>query len=344
MRRAWLALGALALFWGGARADAAWWCAPLHAYYPAVASCPVPWQAAAPPQFGGQPSNTPPAQSIPGDTAQTPPPTTAQTRQAAPTQGEQPTFAAPASFLRGDVLDQWCRGSTTASLTVVCGDDELRALAVQRLYAFEEAKARLNEDQQKTLIDDQNKWALSYPQACGLNANVQPSLPLAAPMKDCLEKAGRDRLKYLKDYGLPDADKTDASTAAPASPTPPAPATPTPAPSQSPPAQATSPANGPAGTQSPAAAPASSAAAPQDKETHQAATAAIPPTTTTPKPASGDASTPAAPPHNSSLSRLGDLTRMAAMLVAFIVLVIWAVTIWRQGRSRRAGKPAERHQ
>jgi hypothetical protein len=255
-------------------------------------------------------------------------------------QGGQPTFPAPPSFVRGDVLDQWCRGSTTALLTAICGDDKLRDLAVQRLYAFEEAKGRLNPDQQKTLIADQNGWAMSYPQTCGLKPDVQPSLPLAQPLEDCLEKAGQARLLYLKDYGLPDAEKAAAAPAAPATP---APAAPSPA---GVPAQGN--ATGPAGTQSSAAAgapltpsvapsnsetqPPAKAPAPPANEAHQSATATIPPAVTPAKPAPSNAGSLAAPHPHSPITTVADFTRTGAMLIAVVVLAIWLIAAWLRSR------------
>lgn len=316
---------ALAVLCSGASADAAgYWCGPLQAYYPTVRSCPVAWQPVGP-QSAEQPLAIPPAQRA---TDENPPAATARTVAA---QSDQPTFPAPSSFVRGDVLDQWCKGSTTALLTAICGDDDLRALAVQRLYAFEEAKARLSADQQKTLIADQNGWAMSYPQTCGLNADVQPTLPLAPRLRDCLEKAGRARLEYLKDYGLPAAQKEAASPPAQAPAAAPAPAAPSPA-VQNP--VAASPPTPSAATEPQAAQPPAAAATPPT------ATATVPPATS-PKPPPRDTGSAAAPHRNSSLIDLGDYARMGAMLIAVVVVLLWGFSAWRQGRSRRAGKTAE---
>lgn len=347
----------LALVLSGAGAQAAWFCEPLQAYYPEVRSCPIPWTSfdrqsdaqspVLPPASNGADSNAP-ARTHPPRTPQTPAP------QTAAAQSDQPTFPAPSSFVRGDVLDQWCKGSTTALLTAICGDDKLRDLAVQRLYAFEEAKGRLNPDQQKTLIADQNGWAMSYPQACGLNGDAQPSLPLAQPLEDCLEKAGRARLRYLKVYGLPDAEKTAAASEATA-PSPPAPPTPAAAtPGSAPPAQDS--AAGSGGNQLPVAAgaqPTPPAASPNNKAqrptqgpatltenaTHQTATATVPPVATPAKPAPGDKASTTAPHPHSSLAAFVNLTRTGAVLIAVVVLAIWLIAAWL--RSRRAGGAAE---
>jgi hypothetical protein len=134
--------------------------------------------------------------------------------------GGQATFPAPPSLARGDQLDEWCKGMTTAINFAVCGDDELRKLALERLRAFNEANARLSPDQHKVLAADQNGWALSYPQACGLTVAEPPVLPLASSIKECLAGAGRKRLAYLRSYGL--AGATEPPPAAAASPAPPA--------------------------------------------------------------------------------------------------------------------------
>lgn len=348
MNRLWLVVSSLVMLWGGASAEAAlYWCEPLHTYYPWARSCPSPWQTVDP-QLGARPLGIPPARHPPvqnaasGDDAPARQADAAQ--QTGTTENHQPTFPGRSSFVRGDPLDEWCKGSTTALLTAICGDDQLRALAIERLHAFEDAKSRVNPDQQKTLIADQNGWALSYPQACGLNADEQPSLPLDPSMRDCLAKAGQARLQYLKDYGQP-KQQNPAAASSTAPPDAPAPANPSQASTSPAPATASNaPTTGPAGTQSPStAAPApATPAASQKNEAHQSATAAVPPAPTSAKPASGGTGSPAAPrTPNSSLSKIGDYVRMGAMLIAIIVVVIWALTAWLQGRSRRADRTAE---
>ncbi len=345
MRPVWFVLFTLALLWGGANAEASsYWCEPPHADYPSARACPSPQQTA-----DAQPLTTPPARNTLAQDAVAG--NAEQPQETGSTQNHQPTFPGRSSFVRGDALDEWCKGSTTALLTAICGDDQLRALALERLHAFDDAKSRLTPDQQKTLIDDQNEWALSYPTACGLNADVQPSLPLDPSLRDCLAKAGQARLQYLKDYGQakPQTAATPATTSpttspAPTNPTPTSPASATPSPTGT---------NGPAGTPSPAAAapppkaPATPAAAtaapiaPQNNETHQSATATIPPATTPAKPTPSNTGPADASLRDRSLSRIGDYTRTGAMLIAILVVVIWAITVWLQGRSRRAGKTAE---
>ncbi|HVH80224.1 MAG TPA: hypothetical protein VM782_12590 [Stellaceae bacterium] len=102
--------------------------------------------------------------------------------------------------MRRDALDEWCKGTITALNMAMCGDADLRALAIERLHLFEEARGRLSADQQKILAADQNGWAMSYPQGCGLRADVPPPLPLQPSVKECLANAGRERLVYLRDY------------------------------------------------------------------------------------------------------------------------------------------------
>jgi uncharacterized protein YecT (DUF1311 family) len=335
MKRTLLAIFTIALLWSGAHAEAAfYWCEPLRAYYPWVRSCPSAWQTVDP-QSGRQVYGVAPGQNAPGEHAEAASP--GPTQETDTTANHQPTFPGRSSFVRSDALDEWCKGSTTALLTAICGDDQLRALAIERLHAYDEAKTRLNADQQKTLIADQNGWALSYPQACGLNADIQPSLPLEPSLRDCLAKAGQERLQYLKNYGQ--AEPGNAAT-----PAAPAPAAASPAPATPPPTAAT----GPAGTQSPATAtPAPSApdasqhAASQNNETHQTATAAVPPPATPAKPTSRDAGSTMQPHRDSSLSRIGEYVRIGAMLIAVLVVIIWAFTAWFHGRSRRSRKTVE---
>lgn len=335
MKRTSLAIFTIALLWSGAHAEAAfYWCEPLRAYYPWVRWCPSPWRTVDP-QSVGRSYESPQRQNAPVENAETASPGSTQVTDT--TANHQPTFPARSSFVRSDALDEWCKGSTTALLTAICGDDQLRALAIERLQAFDEAKTRLNADQQKTLIADQNGWALSYPQACGLNADVQPSLPLEPSLRDCLAKAGQARLQYLKDYGQAKPENAATPAAPAAAPASSAPATPAP-----------SAATEPAGTQSPATAtPTPSApgdsqpAASQNNETHQTATATVPPLATPARPTSGDAGSAMQPHRDSSLSRIGDYVRMGAMLIAVVVVVIWAFAAWFHGRSRRSGKTVE---
>lgn len=287
MRRVCLVALTLGLLWAGARADAAWYCEPLRGYYPWVRSCPLPWRAVGP-EAVQQPLAIPPGQVTPGGSS-----------GSQPAANKQPSFALSPALVRGDALDAWCKGETTPLLVAECGDDELRALAIARLQAFDEAKARLSPERQKVLVADQNGWAMSSPQACGLNADNRPALPLSPELKQCLANAGRARLQYLKSYG-----QSTANTNAPS----PAPAPPAPVPQS------------------------------KSNEAQPSATITIPPAAGPAKAASGDSGQAAAPHRESSLAKLGDFTRMGAMLLAIIVVFVWAVTVWLQGRSRRAGK------
>jgi hypothetical protein len=47
----------------------------------------------------------------------------------------------------GDSLDAWCVQVKLPSSIAICSDDELRALAVERQHAYDEAKSRLNPEQ-----------------------------------------------------------------------------------------------------------------------------------------------------------------------------------------------------
>ena len=96
--------------------------------------------------------------------------------------------------------------SSKPSSIALCSDRDLRALAVKRQGAFDEAKARLDPDQQKALLADQNAWVVSYSHACGIAPDAPPSLPLAPSIQNCMAKAGAraDRLSsHLWPVGKP---------------------------------------------------------------------------------------------------------------------------------------------
>lgn len=242
--------------------------------------------------------------------------------------GDQAAPSPAVSFIRGDALDPWCKGARSPLLTATCGDDDLRALALRRLSAFEEAKSRLVPDRQKELVADQNGWAMSYPQACGLQANAQPALPLAPSLKDCLLKGGQSRLQYLQSYGQQSAQNSAGSTA-------------NPAPAITTPSTAAAPSN----TQSPTPAPPDNPApAPPESKAPAAPASTSAPATSAPaaapaKPAAGDRELAPKPRDNPSLVKIGDFTRTGAMLIVVIVLAIWLVAAWR--RSRRMARTAE---
>jgi hypothetical protein len=115
--------------------------------------------------------------------------------------GEKPgaaSFEPQAFAARGDVLDPWCKTATTAVNAANCGDTELRALAIERLRAFDQARSRLSWDQQKALAADQNRWATALPYTCDLESDEPPSLPLDPAVKECLVREGRSRLAFLQ--------------------------------------------------------------------------------------------------------------------------------------------------
>ncbi|HUL09760.1 MAG TPA: hypothetical protein VLV76_25745 [Candidatus Acidoferrum sp.] len=107
-----------------------------------------------------------------------------------------PFFSASA-----DMLDSWCRQVRLPSSIAICSDPELRALAIERQQVFNEARGRVGEARAPALMADQNAWVASYPKACGLSTDVPPSLPLPSRVRDCMARAGRDRVVYLRDYG-----------------------------------------------------------------------------------------------------------------------------------------------
>jgi hypothetical protein len=183
-----------------------WWCDTWGTYYPYVLTCPVPWRAVNPSPAARRPF---PAASA-----------GASERPAAPAE-TTPARAAPSSSFPtlGDGLDDWCADVKLPSSIAICSDAELRSLMIERGRAFDEAKSRLPLDQQKALLVDQKGWVASYPQACGVARDVAP-LPLAPAIKDCMARAGRARIAYLRGYDLPAAGNLtpEAPTARPAAP------------------------------------------------------------------------------------------------------------------------------
>jgi uncharacterized protein YecT (DUF1311 family) len=135
--------------------------------------------------------------------------------------GEKPgaaSFEPQAFAARGDVLDPWCKTATTAVNAANCGDTELRALAIERLRAFDQARSRLSWDQQKALAADQNRWATALPYTCDLESDEPPSLPLDPAVKECLVREGRSRLAFLQAYGAAAARPNPAAPATAAKP------------------------------------------------------------------------------------------------------------------------------
>jgi uncharacterized protein len=101
---------------------------------------------------------------------------------------------------RADPLDDWCKAVRLPSSIAICSDPDLRALARERQQAFDKARARLSPEGQKELLADQNAWVHSYAHTCGLS-DRPPTLPLAPEIKNCMARAGRARIAYLRAYG-----------------------------------------------------------------------------------------------------------------------------------------------
>jgi hypothetical protein len=251
-------------------------------------------------------------------------------RETGADQGASPPFK-PMNFpARGDALDEWCRDVKSGSIVAICSDDELRALAIQRLAAFNEAVSRLPPNRQRVLAADQNGWALSSPQACGVWANLMPSLPIAPGVRDCLAKAGRARLAYLRAYGLPAAGGPPSAATASGVPAP------APEPAQLPPAQLP-PAPSPPASPQPTAAPLQS-----DAPAHSGATpgeVSLLPGKTPAAPADQGLSNPLAR-RPVLLTGIRGVGVVGVALVAATVIGLWLWAAFRNGRrrSRNGGK------
>ena len=123
-----------------------------------------------------------------------------------------------------DPLDDWCKTARLPSSIAICGDAELRTLAIERSRAFVEAEARLSPEQQKALLADQNDWVRSYARVCGL-PDMPSALTLAPEVKACMARAGWARIAYLRAYGSFSASPPMGQASAPFAQTPPASAT-----------------------------------------------------------------------------------------------------------------------
>ena len=123
-----------------------------------------------------------------------------------------------------DPLDDWCKTARLPSSIAICGDAELRTLAIERSRAFVEAEARLSPDEQKALLADQNDWVRSYARVCGL-PEMPSALTLAPEVKACMARAGWARIAYLRAYGSFSASPPMGQASAPFAQTPPASAT-----------------------------------------------------------------------------------------------------------------------
>ena len=126
-----------------------------------------------------------------------------------------------ASSVRADPLDDWCKTARLPSSIAICGDAELRTLAIERSRAFVEAEARLSPEQQKALLGDQNDWVRSYTRVCGL-PDMPSAVTLAPEVKACMARAGSARIAYLRAYGSYSAPPPLGQASAPFAQTPPA--------------------------------------------------------------------------------------------------------------------------
>ncbi|MBV9555157.1 MAG: hypothetical protein JO032_20450 [Alphaproteobacteria bacterium] len=127
-------------------------------------------------------------------------------------------FTPQAFAPRGDLLDPWCKAAATAVTVANCADDALRARAIERLHAFDEARSRLSWDRQKALAADQNRWVAGLAQRCNLPDDAALPLPLEPALKDCLTREGNERLAFLEAYGAGAASEAGAPPAGPSHP------------------------------------------------------------------------------------------------------------------------------
>lgn len=172
-----------------AQAQVQYWCEPLRNYYPWILTCPVPWRAVNPGTALPQPNITVPSTPSGGQTSQVgqPSPPTAMT---------PPGYPGP-----GEPLYDWCaKEAKLPSSIAICSDAKLRALAIERQRVFNEVRWGLDPERDKALLDDQSSWVKSYPAACGLPSDVQPRLPIAPGVRDCMAQAGRARITFLRNY------------------------------------------------------------------------------------------------------------------------------------------------
>jgi uncharacterized protein YecT (DUF1311 family) len=142
-------------------------------------------------------------------------------------------LASSMSAASADPLDDWCaHEASLPSSIAICSDPELRALAMKRQDAFDEARKRVGDTGYGALQIDQKAWVASYPKACGLPSDTAPNLPLALPVRECMARSARARIAYLRAYGTgnrvlpatPDAGQWQPQVSGPSPPpTPPTP-------------------------------------------------------------------------------------------------------------------------
>lgn len=94
-----------------------------------------------------------------------------------------------------------CAEVKLPSSLVICSEPELMRLADERQEAFNQAMARLDDQQQKQLLVDQSGWVKSYASACGVPQNAPPPSPVPEAVKSCFKRAGEARIAYLRGYG-----------------------------------------------------------------------------------------------------------------------------------------------
>jgi hypothetical protein len=85
-----------------------------------------------------------------------------------------------------------------------CSDPELMRLADERQEAFSQTMARLDGQQQKELLADQNGWVRSYATACGAPPDAAPPTPVPDTMRVCFIRAAQARIPISGHAGRPE--------------------------------------------------------------------------------------------------------------------------------------------
>jgi hypothetical protein len=85
---------------------------------------------------------------------------------------------------------------------LICSDPEFRALTRERSEATAETNARLDPFAQQALMGEEARWGVdSDTEACGIALDAP--LPLAPEIKNCMVRAMKARIAYIRAYSAP---------------------------------------------------------------------------------------------------------------------------------------------